>query len=73
MHRARLADEAGAEFIHHAVGLHQRLPEALRVVGIILRVGAVLLERNRVLDFARHGPDVHVDAEVGASAAMNSA
>ena len=63
MHRARLADEARAKFIHHAIGLQQGQPEFLRVDWIILRMGAVPVERDRVLDFTRHGPDVDVDAK----------
>ena len=63
MHRACLADEAGAKFIHHAIGLQQGQPEFLRVDRIILRMGAVAVEWDRILDFTRHGPDVDVDAE----------
>ncbi len=37
--------------------------KARRVFGIVLRVGAILFERQRVRDLARHGPDMDVDAE----------
>ena len=63
MHGTRLADEARAKFVHHAIRLQQSQPEFLRVEAIILRMDAVALERDRVLDFTRHGPDVHLDAE----------
>src|SRR5215471_4606605 len=63
MYRTRLADEARAKFMHHAIGLHQSQPESLRGEAVILRMDAVALERDRVLDLTRHGPDVHLDAE----------
>ena len=63
MHRARLADKTRAKFIHDTAGLHQGEPEFLRVDGIILRMDAVPVERDRVFDFTRHGPDMNVDAE----------
>src|SRR5262249_18230070 len=63
MHGACLADEAGTKFIHHAIGLQQGQPEFLCVDRIILRMGAVPFERNRVLYFTRHSPDLDVDPE----------
>src|SRR6516165_11408397 len=63
MHRARLADEARPKIIHHAIGLHQSQPELVREDWIILRMDAVPIERDRILNFTRHGPDVDVDAE----------
>jgi hypothetical protein len=43
--------------------LQQGQPEFLRVLRIVLRMGAIALERDCVLDFARHGPDMDIDAE----------
>ncbi len=63
VHRAHLADEARAERFHHPVALHQRAPEFLRESRIVLRVHTVLVERERVRDLVRHGPDVHGDVE----------
>src|SRR5437588_9217809 len=63
MHRAYLADEAGTKFIHHPIGLQQGQPEFLRVDRIILRMGTVPVERNRILYFTRHRPDADVDSE----------
>src|SRR5215471_11557490 len=63
MHGARLADEARSKVIHHTIGLHQSQPEFVCKGWIILRMDAVAIERDRVLDFTRHGPDVDVDAE----------
>ncbi len=63
MHRAYLADVAGPKRLHHPIGLQQCPPESLRVGGIIVHVGSVLLERHRVLDLAWHRPDVHLDPE----------
>ena len=37
------------------------------VVGIVLRVRAILIERHGIFDFARHRPDVHVDVEAAQS------
>ena len=39
------------------------LVKARSVFGVVLRVAVVLVERNGVCDFARHGPNVNVDAE----------
>ena len=37
--------------------------EARDVIGVVLRVQVILVERHRVLDFNRRGPDRHVDVE----------
>src|SRR6516165_12389535 len=63
MHRTRLPDEAGTKFIHHAIGLQQGQPEFLSVDRIVLRMGAVPVERYGILYFTRHRPDVNVDSE----------
>src|SRR5262245_2125748 len=59
-----LPDEARAKKSEQAIDLHQRLPESLDHCGIVLGVDAVLLERNRVLNFAGHGPDVRLNANL---------
>ena len=63
MHRARLAEEARAERLEHAVALQQRSPEALRLRGVVGGVGLILGERDGIGNLDRHRPDVHVDAE----------
>ena len=63
MHRACLADEAGAKRVHHAGSLHHRAMKACDILPIVLRVRTVLLERRRIFNLARHGPDLHVDAK----------
>ena len=37
--------------------------KSLDVDRIVLRMRAILLEGDRILDLARHGPDMHVDIE----------
>ena len=62
MHRASLPmKRARNSFI--AIGLQQGQPEFLRVDRIILRMGAVPVERNRILYFTRHCRDMDVDSE----------
>src|SRR5580704_8895209 len=63
MYRARFAHKARAKFGHYPIDLHQHPPEFLHIDRIVLGVRAVLLERNGVLDLARHGPDMNVDAK----------
>ena len=63
MHRACLADEAGAELTHDAIGLQQRLQKLMRIDRVVVRMHAIAVERHSVLDLARHGADRHVDAK----------
>ncbi len=63
MHRACLADETGAKRGHHPSGLHHGAVKSRDIIRIVLRVRMILLERDGVSDFARHGPDMHVDAK----------
>jgi hypothetical protein len=65
MHRARLAEEAGAELLEHPICVDQDLEEAtcrVRIVGSML---AVLREPHRVGQLVGHIVDGDVDAEFG--------
>ena len=63
MHRTDLADEARAEQGEDAIALDEDAPEAVGIVAIIGRMGSILLERDRVGDLDRHGPDLHDDSQ----------
>src|SRR5262249_9172140 len=63
MNRAAFADEPRPESPHHAVGLGQREPEAVRLIAVVRRMFEVLLERDRVFDFGRPGQDADLDVE----------
>src|SRR6185437_13956551 len=58
MHRAHLAGEAPAEGGEDARPLHEKAPEAVRLLRVIGGMEAILLEGNRVGDLNRHGPDL---------------
>ena len=64
MHRAALANEAGAELFEDPVRLHEHAPEALRVVRIVGGVAAVCTETHRAGDLAWQLIDAHLDAEL---------
>ena len=63
MRGARLAEEARAKDVEHAIGLHELAPERIRGSRIVACMHAILLERDRAFDLHRHGPDTHVDIE----------
>jgi len=63
MHRARFAEEAGAEFCEYAVGLPQHLPEPVRGVRIVGGMHLVIAKADRVRQFVRLVVDLDVDAE----------
>src|SRR5205823_6980855 len=48
MHRTHLAHKTGTKLLHHALHDHQRLPEAIRRLGVVLVVDPVVLERDRL-------------------------
>src|SRR5262249_48798642 len=54
MHRARLADKAGAKQLEHTIALEQHAPKPLRVVRIVGRVRAVFAEADRFRYFIWH-------------------
>src|SRR5205823_9014096 len=63
MDRARLAEKPRAESREHLVDLHQRLPEAGYLPGIIGGMDAVFLERDRVGDLDRRRPEVRIQVQ----------
>ena len=63
MHRAHLADKAGAECSENPVGLHQDPPEAVDVFGVIGAVLPILLERYGIGDLDRRRPNPDVEPE----------
>src|SRR5437588_11598577 len=63
MHRARLAEEAGAEFFEHPVGVQKYLEEPSHRVRIVGRVVSVLRELGRLRQFVRHLVDRNSNAE----------
>jgi hypothetical protein len=58
-----LADEARAKEGEHTIDLHQGLPEAVRLLGIIGGMRHVPLERDGIVEFNRHGPDSDFEAK----------
>src|SRR5258708_39716284 len=65
MHRAGLAEEAGAELLEHPIGVDKNLkkaPHRVRVVGGVL---VILREADRLRQFVRHLVDHDVNAELG--------
>src|SRR5438094_8003562 len=63
MHRTNLAQKPSPEFLKYLFDQDEGAPEARdsrRVVGGVLRVA---VERDRIGNFDRHVPDLHVDAE----------
>ena len=65
MHRARLAEEAGAELREHLVRRAEDAPEAVGIVAVVGRMHAILGERDRIGDFVRLAVDRDRDAEAG--------
>src|SRR6266404_9736619 len=65
MHRAGLAEEAGAELLEHPIGIDKNLkkaPHRVRVVGGVL---VILREAERLRQLVRHLVDHDVNAELG--------
>ena len=65
MHRARLAEEAGAELLEDAVAVHEDLQEAPDRVGIVGGMRGVLRKPDRVRQLVRHLVDGNGNAEFG--------
>src|SRR5215213_7844980 len=63
MHRARLADKAGAKLFEHPIGIGKDLEEAMNRIRIVGRMTMVLRKRNRVRQFVRHVLDRDDDPE----------
>ena len=56
-------EKARAEHREHLVDLYQRAPEPGDLLGVVGRMDAVLLERDRVGDLDRHGPEVRREVQ----------
>ena len=65
MHRARLAEEAGAELLEDAVAIDEDLQEAPDGVGIVGSVRGVFGKLHRIRQFVRHLVDGNGNAEFG--------
>src|SRR6185437_8090573 len=63
MHRARLADEAAAELLQYRIDRAQHAPEPLDRLALVGRMRRVLVERDRIGDLLRQGPDVDLKAQ----------
>ena len=63
MHRARLAEEAGAELLEHAVGIDKDLQEAPHRIRVVGGVPVSCENRIGVRQFVRHLVDGDVNAE----------
>ena len=59
MHRTAFATKTRAEFLKHAIALHEHAPEPIRVFAIIGTVLFILVERDWILNLVRHGVDAH--------------
>src|SRR6266403_9560 len=64
MHRARLAEEGGAELLQHPIGIDENLEKATHGVGIVRGVPVVLRKPSRLRQFVRHLVDRDVNAEL---------
>src|SRR6266851_4532735 len=63
MHRAYLADKSRAEHPEHLVDLSESAPEPVDHRGVVGRMRAVFLERHRVGNLDRHGPEARRQVE----------
>src|SRR5262249_52679781 len=64
MHRARLAEEAGAELFEHAVAVDEDLQEALYRHRIVGGMRGVLREARRLRQLVRHVVDSKLNAQL---------
>src|SRR4249919_3086896 len=62
MHRARLADKAGAEQLKYAVALQQHAPEPLGVIRVVCGMRTILAKADRVHQLVGSLVDVDVDS-----------
>src|SRR4051794_38744947 len=65
MHRARLAEKAGAELLEDAVAVHEDLQEAPYGIGIVGGMAPVFRKPDRVRQFVWHLVDHNGNAELG--------
>jgi hypothetical protein len=65
MHRARLAEKAGAEMREHVVRGEQHAVESLHGIALVARMRTVIGKSHRIRNFVGHGVDAHVYAEPG--------
>jgi len=65
MHRARLAEKAGAEMREHALRRRQHAKMPVGEVGVVCGMRAVFAETHGAGNFVRHLVDAHGDAEFG--------
>src|SRR3954470_23306506 len=63
MHRAPLAEKAGAELLEHAIAVHEDLQETFYSVRVVGRMRAVQRKPDRVRQFVRHLVDSSSNAE----------
>src|SRR5205085_12667090 len=63
MRRAALPDEAAAEVLENAIGAGENAPTAVRRIGVVRRVLAILRKGCDVGDLGRHGPNVRRDVQ----------
>ena len=65
MHRACLAEEAGAELLEDAIAVDEDLQEAPDGIGIVGGMRGILREPHRIRQFVRHLVDDNGNAEFG--------
>src|SRR5665213_275944 len=65
MHRARFAEEAGAELLEYAIGVDEDLKKTPHCAGIVGRVPIILREPDRVRQFVWYLVDDDLDSDVG--------
>ena len=64
MNGAHFADKGGAELLKNCVYEHQNPPEPVDILRIVRGMLHVLIERNRVRNFHRHLPDLHLNTKL---------
>src|ERR1700749_5240660 len=65
VHRACLAEKAGAELLEYRIGVDQNMEKALHRVRIVGGVSVVLRKADRLRYFVRHPVDLDPDTEFG--------
>src|SRR5512143_1946341 len=63
VHRARLAEETGAELLEHPVGVDEDLEKAPHGIRVVGSMSIVLREPDRLRQFVGHLVDGNEDAE----------
>ena len=59
-----LAYESGAKYLEDAVGLHQRTPESIDVLGVVGSVLFIVIEADRIFDFIRKRMNAQSNVEL---------